>query len=51
MNARRKLVGFTDTKAEALKKQKMLSKKGLKDFSIKKEYGGYSLLAKRSKKR
>lgn len=51
---RTKLLSYTDTKAEAIKKSRLLKRKGYILKPIKKEYGGYSILGlkkKRKKKR
>lgn len=47
----KKLLSFTDTKAQVLKRKTMFKKLGYKSLSIKKEAGGYSLLGKKSKKK
>ena len=41
---RRRLLGYTDTKAEALRRLKGLTRKGYTNLLIKKEYNGYSIL-------
>jgi len=48
---RRKLVAFTDTKGEALRKRRILKKKGFKNFLLRKEYSAYGLYALKSKKK
>jgi len=43
MIIKRKLVSYTDTKALALRKVKLLRRKGFTNLIIKKEYNGYSV--------
>lgn len=46
---RRKLLSFTDTKTEALRKRIYFKRKGFKRILIKSQYGGYSVLGLKKK--
>jgi len=47
---RRKLLSFTDTKTEALKRQRMFKKRGATNVVIKKQYGAFAVLGTKKKK-
>ena len=47
---RRKLLSFTDTKSEIEKRKKQFKKSGYNNLLVKKQYGAYALLGKKSKK-
>ncbi len=49
IRVRKKLLAFTDTKAEAIARKKMWKRRGFVYVTVKKEYGAYGVYGKKPK--